>query len=212
MTTRSPDELYAALIAAGFDAASAQTMTAIGLAESGGNDTAVGDVSLQNATWGPSIGVWQIRTQKSQTGSGGVRDIAALSGDLLAQAKAAYAISNGGTKFTDWSVFNSGKWTKFRSVAAEAASSIAARARNLGVSLADAAGGLLGIVGSPTDALSSLVAGSLNNVKALSVQGIAALFGVALIGVGLTVAVMPKVRARVARNIDVGVKAAGAVL
>jgi hypothetical protein len=117
MTQRTAAELYRALRGAGFSVASAVTMTAIGLAESGGNDTAQGDMGLQTTTWGPSVGVWQVRTLKSQTGTGQDRDLAALNGNLDRQAKAAYAISSGGTNLSPWSVFTSGKYQQFLSQA-----------------------------------------------------------------------------------------------
>jgi hypothetical protein len=117
MTQRTAAELYRALRGAGFSVASAVTMTAIGLAESGGNDTAQGDLGLQTSTWGPSVGVWQVRTLKEQTGTGQDRDLAALNGNLDRQAKAAYAISSGGTNYSPWSVFTSGKYQQYLSQA-----------------------------------------------------------------------------------------------
>lgn len=114
MTKRTPEEIYAALITAGFPSASAQTMTAIALGESGGDDAAQGDIALQDSTWGPSYGLFQIRTQKAATGTGGVRDIAALAGDIDAQAKAAYEISGQGRDFTPWTVYTSGRYQQFR--------------------------------------------------------------------------------------------------
>jgi hypothetical protein len=48
--------------AAGFPSGELTTAVAVALAESGGDTNAKGDVSLQSATWGPSVGVWQIRS------------------------------------------------------------------------------------------------------------------------------------------------------
>jgi hypothetical protein len=47
---------------------------AVALAESGGNTCSRGDVSLQDNTWGPSIGLWQIRSFNNQIRTGSVRD------------------------------------------------------------------------------------------------------------------------------------------
>lgn len=47
---------------AGFTGAGLQTAFSISLAESGGRAGAVGDVRLQDATWGPSYGMFQIRS------------------------------------------------------------------------------------------------------------------------------------------------------
>lgn len=56
---------------------------------------AIGDVSLQNATWGPSVGLWQVRTVKAETGKGTVRDYNRLIASTSAQAAAAYSIVGG---------------------------------------------------------------------------------------------------------------------
>jgi len=88
-------------------------MTAIAQAESGGNPAAVGDVRLQNATWGPSVGLFQVRTLKSETGTDQDRDIHHLMGDLRAQVHAAYEISDQGRNFQPWSTFTSGSYRQF---------------------------------------------------------------------------------------------------
>jgi hypothetical protein len=93
--------------------AAATIAVAVALAESGGDDTALGDLSLQNATWGPSVGVWQIRTYKSQTGTGGDRDAQALSGNLQRQALAMKNISSGGSNWTPWTTFTRGTYQQF---------------------------------------------------------------------------------------------------
>lgn len=66
--------------------------------------TAVGDVHLADKKWGPSIGVWQVRTLHAQRGTGGPRDEAALRGDVDAQARAAVEVwrSQGGRAWTCW--------------------------------------------------------------------------------------------------------------
>lgn len=123
MTRRTPNEVYGDLIGAGFSPAQATTMTAIAGAESGYDDTSVGDVGLETNTWGPSYGLFQVRTLKAQTGSGSDRDIAHLAGSDAAQAKAAYNISHAGADYTPWSVYTSGKYQAFLPAAAAASSS-----------------------------------------------------------------------------------------
>lgn len=113
MGTRSPQQIYADLLAAGFSDAAAVTMTQIALGESGGRVDALGDQNLQDATWGPSVGLYQIRTLKAETGKGTDRDILALQGNPARQALAAYNISHRGVNFTPWSVFVSGKYAQF---------------------------------------------------------------------------------------------------
>lgn len=120
MARRSPDEVYAALIAAGWPPEAAVTMTAIAGAESGWDSDALGDLGV-NDTWGPSFGLFQIRTLKAATGSGSARDIARLAVGDIEQAKAAYVISSGGTDFSPWSVYSSGAYQAHLAAARAAA-------------------------------------------------------------------------------------------
>lgn len=62
---------------AGFRGNDLTTAVAVALAESGGRPDAIGDTTLQNGTWGPSVGLFQIRSLHEQKGTGGVRDQAA---------------------------------------------------------------------------------------------------------------------------------------
>lgn len=121
---RTPSEVYQALVSAGWAPAAAVIMTAIAGAESGWNDTALGDTGITDATWGPSFGLFQIRTIKGQTGSGGDRDLSALSGDIAAQARAALHIAHGGADFNPWTTYQSGKYKVFIPQAMQAAGGI----------------------------------------------------------------------------------------
>jgi len=123
MARRTPREVYAGLIAAGFSPDAATVMTAIAGAESGYDNSVLGDVGLQNNTWGPSFGLFQIRTVKADTGTGSPRDINRLAGSDLEQAKAAYVISAGGTNFQPWSVYNTGAYRQYLNAAQSAAAS-----------------------------------------------------------------------------------------
>lgn len=70
-----PDKTIAQLIAnAGCPQQTVATMVAIALAESGGDANNVGDVALETSTWGPSVGLWQIRSLRSEYGKGTTRD------------------------------------------------------------------------------------------------------------------------------------------
>lgn len=113
MATQAPATVYQDLLDAGFTPAAAVTMTEIAGAESGYNDRALGDIGLESNTWGPSVGLFQIRTEKSATGTGSDRDITALTGDVAAQARAAYQISDGGQNFAAWTTWTSGKYQEF---------------------------------------------------------------------------------------------------
>jgi len=82
------------------------------MAESGGYSDAVGDVALVNEKWGPSIGLFQIRSLR-RPGDFPYPDTLRVASDLrdaLYNAKAAYAISRNGTDWTPWSVFKSGTY------------------------------------------------------------------------------------------------------
>lgn len=77
--------------------------TAVAWAESGGNQNAIGDTSLQNATWGPSYGLWQIRSLKADKGKGTHRDADRLP-DPAHNAKAMASISGNGSNWQPWTV------------------------------------------------------------------------------------------------------------
>ena len=85
MNKLTASQIFTLLIDGGFTPDQARTMTAIAQAESARDPGAVGDVALQNDTFGPSVGLFQIRTVKAETGQGTDRDIERLTGDVRAQ-------------------------------------------------------------------------------------------------------------------------------
>lgn len=91
---------------AGFTGDALVTIVMVAGRESSYNENAVGDVGIETAVWGPSVGLYQIRTLKAQTGTGSDRDINALmpggKGDPKRQSIAAWAISANGTNFSPW--------------------------------------------------------------------------------------------------------------
>lgn len=110
---------------AGFRGDGLVTATAIAGGESSYNPGAVGDVGLQTEKWGPSVGMWQIRTLKNPrdyTGIDARRDINEIGGSQNAQnnANVAYLLSKGGTSFRDWSVFTSGAYRNYMDTARSA--------------------------------------------------------------------------------------------
>lgn len=128
-------QAYAYARQAGFDAASASIMAAISMAESGLVTNARGDVALETSYWGPSVGLAQIRTVKSETGTGQDRDISRLD-DPLQNMIAAYNISHKGKDFTAWSTYNNSKYRDFlgqSSAAAAAGSSATGTTSNVGL-------------------------------------------------------------------------------
>lgn len=76
---------------------------------------AVGDLTLIDATWGPSIGLTQVRSLRDPS-SGNAADtwrVASKLQDPFYNAQAAWAISNHGTNFTPWSTFNHGTYLAY---------------------------------------------------------------------------------------------------
>lgn len=121
MTQLDPRQVYDAERRAGFTPGQAVTLDAIAGAESHWQTPDPGDVGLQTDVWGPSVGVFQIRTLKAETGTGRDRDIAWLESSLDHQAKAAYDISHGGTDWTPWTTYNTGAYRTYLAQAQAAA-------------------------------------------------------------------------------------------
>lgn len=113
MATLSASQIYTLLLQGGFAPEEARIMTAIAQAESARNPGAVGDVAIQTGTWGPSVGLFQIRTLKAETGTGSDRDIERLMNNPAEQVRAALKISNGGGNYRPWSTYTNGAYRKF---------------------------------------------------------------------------------------------------
>lgn len=79
---------------------------AIAKLESDFNPDAVGDTGLVNATWGPSVGLWQIRSLRAESGKGTSRDETRLK-DPAFNAQAMASISKNGTDWSPWTT-----WTR----------------------------------------------------------------------------------------------------
>lgn len=108
----APTSLLRVLQNAGFKGDALRVAAGIVWAESSNNAAAVGDTGLQTATWGPSIGIFQIRSLKkpqNYSGNDGKR-IASKLYDAQYNANLAYAISNGGQNWSPWSTFTSGAY------------------------------------------------------------------------------------------------------
>lgn len=171
-------QAYAYARQAGFDPAGATVMAAIAMAESGLVTNARGDEDKTNSYWGPSVGLAQIRTVKSETGTGADRDITRLD-DPLQNMIAAYNISHKGKDFSPWTTYTSGKFRKFlgQSTAAGAAT---AGGSVQGVGLVDGldAGGITGRLQETGLLLLAIAVGGtlvvLGGVKALGLRPVGA--------------------------------------
>lgn len=105
---------------AGLPPDKAITAAAIAAAESGLRSDALGDTGITNATWGPSVGLWQVRSLRAEYGTGRSRDQARLS-DPAFNARAMFDISSAGRNWSPWSVYNSGAYRAHLAAAAAAA-------------------------------------------------------------------------------------------
>lgn len=105
---------------AGFRGEALVTALAIARGESGWRADAVGDVAIAGGQWGPSIGLWQIRSLVAQTGTGRERDAAALRNPAH-NARSAWTISRGATDWRPWTVYNTGAYRSHLSAARAAA-------------------------------------------------------------------------------------------
>lgn len=120
MPTFTYGQVYALARSTGLSPDQAVIATAIAAAESGLNPDAVGDTGLMTAVWGPSVGLWQVRTLKSDTGTGRNRDINLVKAPA-GNARAMYEISSGGRNWGPWSTWGSGSYRKFLAQAKAAA-------------------------------------------------------------------------------------------
>ena len=173
MAKRTPSQIWADLRAAGFNPAQATIMTAVALAESAGNDTSLGDVGIENNTWGPSYGLYQVRTLKADTGRGTDRDVNWLAASDTNQARAAWDISRHGADFSPWTTYTRGTYLQFMGQAQQAAG-----------------------VATPTgaDSGTSGTGSGLGGVRDIAVQAVFVILGLGLLGFGIVRAAAPTVK------------------
>jgi Lysozyme like domain len=84
-------------------------------AESGGYEDAVGDLDRTDDTWGPSLGLFQVRSLRHPYDYA-VEDRFRLAWALtnrLFNAVAAYEISRHGTDWSPWSAYRSGAYLSY---------------------------------------------------------------------------------------------------
>lgn len=112
MSTLTAAQVYTLAKDAGLTPAAAAIATAIARAESGWRTDAVGDTTIQTDKWGPSVGLWQIRSLKADQGTGRSRDATRLT-DPAFNARAMVEISGAGANWRPWSVFTSGAYRQY---------------------------------------------------------------------------------------------------
>lgn len=98
---------------AGFSGKALETAFAVAMAESGGRMDRPGDVKIQTKKWGPSLGMFQIRSLKHwQDYNSPYRDATRLTDENF-NAQAAFKISKGGTNWKPWSTYQNGAFLKY---------------------------------------------------------------------------------------------------
>lgn len=110
----SQTQVYVLARGAGLTPVAAVTATAVAQAESGLRSDAIGDTALEDGTWGPSVGLWQIRSQKAQYGTGQPRDASRLA-DPAFNAWAMAQISGAGKSFKPWTTYTKGAYKQYMS-------------------------------------------------------------------------------------------------
>jgi LysM repeat protein len=113
MTQLADQQLAQHVVRGGFVGEERAIGVAIVLAESSGRSDAIGDVSLEDATFGPSVGLFQIRSLKADKGSGRTRDELANLDPATNARHARQVFLDAGSRFTPWSTFNSGAHRRF---------------------------------------------------------------------------------------------------
>jgi hypothetical protein len=110
--TTNKKQLMRTIAKQGFGNAALKTAYAVAIAESGGRSNAIGDVSLQDDKWGPSIGLFQIRSLKNwQKWNDEYRDAKRLPNPDF-NAQAAWVKSKQGTNWKPWSAYTNAAFLK----------------------------------------------------------------------------------------------------
>ena len=110
--TTNKKQLMRTIAKQGFSNAALKTAYAVAMAESGGRSNAVGDVSLQDDKWGPSIGLFQIRSLKNwEKWNDEYRDAKRLPNPDF-NAAAAWRKSNQGSNWKPWSAYTNAAFLK----------------------------------------------------------------------------------------------------
>ena len=142
MTQLTDREIAGHVINGGFTGDERVIGVAVVLAESGGRTDARGDVGIQTKKWGPSIGLFQIRSLKAQKGSGGTRDeLANLDpGTNARHARTVFLEAAG--EWTPWSTFKNKTHEQFLNRARQAVDAAAVNLGALAAAVVPAPGGL----------------------------------------------------------------------
>lgn len=135
MPTISAAQIAQYAYAAGFRGDALNTAVAVALAESHGDTGIHGDVNLQTGTWGPSVGLWQIRSLNPGHGTPAEQALrnAQANADPATNARHAYTISKHGTNFRPWSTYTNGAYRSYLDQARTASRQVSAGAATGGI-------------------------------------------------------------------------------
>jgi len=96
----------------------------VAVAVAGGDTRIHGDTGIQDRTWGPSVGLWQIRSLHADRGTGRTRDeLANVRPAVNARHARAIWRERGGS-FAAWSAYTNGSYRQYLDVARRAARSV----------------------------------------------------------------------------------------
>lgn len=100
---------------AGFRGNSLILAIAIAKAESDCMADMLGDINLENEKWGPSVGLWQIRSLNNPYQYNGIDQLRIKNKLFEPQynASTAFLISKKGADFNPWSAYTNGSYKKF---------------------------------------------------------------------------------------------------
>lgn len=182
MARLSATEIGKLVRQAGFTGEDVRIAIAVALAESRGETTARGDLGRVNATWGPSVGLFQIRSLNAERGKGTTRDEDANM-DPLTNARHALAIKNA-SGWTAWTVYTTQAFRLFLpdAIAGEAASAGEKALEGSAVGKAAAT------VANTTDALIEIAKEPARLLEWLSSQETQLRIAKVVVGVGLVLA------------------------
>lgn len=112
----SSKRLMSVLTSAGFKGDARDIAAGIVWAESGLDARILGDTTITTAKWGPSVGLFQIRSLKNPSAYSGddAKRIASKLYDAEYNCKLAYSLSRKGTYWVPWSTYNHGSYKRFK--------------------------------------------------------------------------------------------------
>jgi len=119
-----PERIAQLAYDAGFRGRDLAVAVAVAMAESGGDTRIPGDTGIQDRTWSPSVGLWQIRSLHADRGTGRMRDeLANVRPAVNARHARAIWRERGGS-FAAWSAYTNGSYRQYLDVARRAARSV----------------------------------------------------------------------------------------